>query len=141
MALWNSVNHEAVHGVRTWPVTHEGAVWYTASKDGKTVYAFITDPWKFAERREFVFPSIKAGPETVVTELGHAGELLEYRQGADAAIRWEATSLGLVVSAVRGQRLYTNYQWPNPVVLKIENVEYAGKAAAIEKRDNIDGAK
>ena len=141
IALWNSVNSEAVHNVRTWPVTHEGSVWYTASKDGKTVYAFITDPWAYCQRREFVFPSIKGGKNTVVSVLGHDGEILEYRQGADAAVRWNATPLGLVVSAVRGQRLYTNNQWPNPVVIKIENVEYVSTIALGEKRSTIDGAR
>lgn len=132
IALWNSVNHEAIHGVRSWPVTHEGSTWYTASKDGRTVYAFITDPWAYGQRREFVFPSIRGGKDTKVSVLGHAGELIEYRKDADAAVRWEAAPQGLKVSAVRGQRLYTNNKWPNPVVFKIENVEYAAKTAATE---------
>ncbi|MBQ9548043.1 MAG: alpha-L-fucosidase [Bacteroidales bacterium] len=141
VALWNFVNGEAIHGVRPWKVTHEGSIWYTASKDGKTVYAFITDPWPFAQRRQFLFPTIKGGPDTRVSVLGHGGELVEYREGMDAAVRWESTSMGLMVSALRGQRLYTNYKWPNPVVLKLENVSYAPASVATERRDRMDGAK
>lgn len=76
-----------------------------------------------------------------MTELGHAGELIEYRRGADASVRWEPTSLGLVVSAVKGQRLYTDNKWPNPVVLKLENVGYMGDAPEEEDRSTIDGAE
>lgn len=141
IALWSSVNREAIHNVRSWTVTHDGPTWYTASKDGKTVYAFITDPWEYGQRREFVFPSVRGSKDTRVTELGHAGELIEYRRGADASVRWEPTSLGLVVSAVKGQRLYTDNKWPNPVVLKLENVEYMGTAPEKENRSTIDGAK
>ena len=141
VALWNFVNGEAIHGVRPWHVTHEDNIWYTASKDGNTVYAFVTDPWPYTKRRQFVFPTLKGGPDTRVSVLGYASELIEYRENADAAVRWQPTDLGLVVSAVRGQRLYTNNKWPNPVVLKIENVEYAPAQSADEKRSTIDGAK
>ncbi len=50
--------------------------------------------------------------------------------------------LGLVVSAVNGQRLYTNNQWPNPVVLKIENVQFNDHPEMPQvKSGTIDGAK
>lgn len=123
VALWNFVNGESIHNVRPWKVIREGSTWFTASKDGKTVYAFVTDPWKYRERRNFLFCSVKGTPETKVSVLGYGGEIMEY-VNTDPRIRWEATSLGLAVSAVNGQRYYTNNQWPNPVVLKLENVEY-----------------
>lgn len=141
VALWNFVNGEAIHGVRPWHITHEGNIWYTASKDGKTVYAFITDPWPYATRREFVFRTMKASAETQVSVVGYGSQLIEYRENADAGIRWAATDIGLVVSAVRGQRLYTNNKWPNPVVLRIKNVEYAPDYGKAVRRSNIDGAK
>lgn len=141
VALWNFVNSEAIHGVRPWHITHEGPIWYTASKDGSTVYAFVTDPWAYAQRREFVFPTLAGGPETRVSILGYASELIEYSQTADASIRWQPTDIGLVVSAVRGQRMYTNNKWPNPIVLKIENVQYSPVKTAEDRRSGIDGAK
>jgi alpha-L-fucosidase len=51
------------------------------------------------------------------------------------------TPIGLVISAVNGQRLYTNNKWPNPVVLKIEHVEYKPETMGKVKSSTIDGAK
>jgi len=31
---------------------------------------------------------------------------------------------GLIVSFTRSQRLYNDKKWPNPIVLKLEGVEY-----------------
>ncbi len=39
----------------------------------------------------------------------------------------------LLISAVNGQRLYTNNKWPNPVVLKIEDVEYLAHGKSVEQ--------
>jgi alpha-L-fucosidase len=36
---------------------------------------------------------------------------------------WKQTADGLEITAILTQRLYNDRQWPNPVVLKIENVE------------------
>lgn len=129
VALWNYINGECIHNVRPWKVTHEGPVWFTASKDGKTVYAIVTDKWKFAQRREFIFRSIEGGPDTKVSVLGHGGEIVEYRKGfvemgIDPKPSCQMTKYGLAVSALRGQRLYSDYNWSNPVVLKIENVKF-----------------
>jgi alpha-L-fucosidase len=73
--------------------------------------------------------------------LGYASELLEYRNGFDAKTYVNPTSIGLVISAVNGHRLYTNNQWPNPVVLKIENVKFKSANQAQVKQSTIDGAK
>lgn len=72
--------------------------------------------------------------------VGYDSKLVEYREGFDASINWQATPLGLVISAVNGHRLYTNNKWPNPVVLKITNARYKPLELAGEKRSKLDGA-
>ena len=73
--------------------------------------------------------------------LGYASELLEYKPGFDARIYTANTPIGLVISAVNGHRLYTNNQWPNPVVLRIENVNYKPLVSDQDVKKKIDGAK
>lgn len=51
------------------------------------------------------------------------------------------TSLGRVISAVNGQRFYTNNKWPNSVVLRIENAKFIAKPRAKTTQSAIDGAK
>jgi len=53
--------------------------------------------------------------------LGYGSELVEYKNGFDASVSVAPTNIGLVISAVNGQRLCSNNKWLNPVVLKIEN--------------------
>ncbi|GHT42287.1 hypothetical protein AGMMS49965_13500 [Bacteroidia bacterium] len=144
IALWNLVNTEAIHAIRPWNIIKEGDIWFTRSKTDKTtVYAFVPGGtnWQFGKRKEFILKTLEGNEQTQVSILGYASELIEYRKGADAAIRVYPTPLGLVVSAVNGQRLYTNNQWPNPVVLKIENVEYKPENEILEQKSGIDGAK
>lgn len=142
-ALWNLVNQEAIHNVRPWQITKEGEILFTGSKNGKTVYAFIPSgpEWKYGERKEFVFKTLKGSDQTKISILGYASELVEYRPGYDASIYFSSSPVGLVISAVNGQRLYTNNQWPNPVVIKIENVSYKQPAGEPVPSSGIDGAK
>jgi alpha-L-fucosidase len=77
---------------------------------------------------------------TRVSILGYKSELLEYKAGFDAKIYTSTTPAGLIVSAVNGQRLYTNNRWPNAVVLKIENAVFV-KNDKQGGRSKIDGAK
>ncbi|MDR0348221.1 MAG: alpha-L-fucosidase, partial [Tannerella sp.] len=143
VALWNLVNTESVHAVRPWEITREGNIWFTCAGDGHAVYAFMPagKEWPYGSRKEWVLKCIEGNEQTRVSILGYAGELVEYRKGYDAAIYVSPTPLGLVISAVNGQRLYTNNQWPNPVVLKIENVKYKPPRATEEQRSTMDGAK
>jgi alpha-L-fucosidase len=48
-----------------------------------------------------------------------------------------------VVSAVNGQRFYTNNKWPNAVVLRIQNARFKAKALGEGKgtQSQLDGAK
>jgi alpha-L-fucosidase len=143
IALWNLVNQEGIHSIRPWEITRERDVWFTKAKDENIVYAFIPagTNWKYGERKEFVFKSLAGNEQTKVSILGYASELVEYRPGFDAKINISPTPIGLVISAVNGHRLYTNNQWPNPVVLKIENVKYIPLKQVQNNRSKIDGAK
>jgi alpha-L-fucosidase len=144
VALWNLVNTEGIHNIRTWNIIREGDVWFTRSKtEPNTVYAFVQgeDSWRFGSRKEILLKTLEGNAQTKVSVLGFSGELIEYRKGADAKAYIYPVPLGVLVSAVRGPRLYTNGQWPNPVVLKIENVKYKPENKVIEQISTIDGAK
>jgi alpha-L-fucosidase len=143
VALWNLVNQEGIFSIRPWEIIKEGDIWFTKAKDGNTVYAFAQGgkAWKCGDRKEFVFKTLKGNEQTKVSILGYGSELVEYKKGFDAKVYVENTDIGLLVSAVNGQRLYTNYQWPNPVVLKIENVEFKNVNKTEVEKSKIDGAK
>ena len=129
LALWNFVNGESIHAVRPAATIKDGEIWYTrAAADAKTIYAFVPggDAWKYGTRKEFVLPSVTALAGVKASILGYASELLEYKPGFDAGLRVSQTPEGLAISAVNGQRLYTNNKWPNPVVLKLEGVTIKG---------------
>ncbi|ACU60079.1 alpha-L-fucosidase [Chitinophaga pinensis] len=142
LALWNLANGESVHGVRPWNIAREGNIWFTRGKDTSTVYAFVPGgkDWKYGERKELVLRTLEGNPQTKVAILGYASELVEYKEGFDAGIYSQSTPVGLLISAVNGQRFYTDRKWPNPVVIRIENVKYRPVINSY-KQSTLDGAK
>jgi len=124
LAAWQFVNGEAIEAVRPWIITHEENIWFTASKDRKTVYAIITGiaGWSRGERKAFVLGSVKATPETKISVLGQNDKVVEYNPEADPTSRFTQTAKGLEISVVRAQRIYNNSKWPNPITVKLENV-------------------
>lgn len=145
VALWNFANSEAIYKVKPLPVIREENIWYTQSNDGKYIYATVTrsspDDWKYGDRKAFVLTHIEGNERTKVSILGYKGELVEYRKDFDARTYVSPTPIGLVISAVNGQRFYTNNKWPNPVVLKIENARFRKLNTANATQSDIDGAK
>ncbi|MGF7218893.1 alpha-L-fucosidase [Spirosoma lacussanchae] len=142
VALWHLVNQESVHQVRPWEIIREGNVWFVKARQGNTVYAFCqggTD-WSYGTRKEFVLKTLEGNAQTKVSILGYGSQLVEYREGFDAQLYSTPSPIGLVISAVNGHRLYTNNKWPNPVVLKIENVRFKAPEVTKQKRSKIDGA-
>jgi len=127
MALWLFVNGEAIYEVRPWHVVREGDIWFTKAKDDSAVYAIITgeDGWKRGARKEFVLKSVRVTDSTEISVLGHGGELVEYDPDADPTPTYEQEDGELRISVVRAQRLYNNHRWPNPVVVKLTDVEPA----------------
>jgi alpha-L-fucosidase len=126
VAAWMFINQESVYGVRPWIVTTEENLWFSRSKEGKTVYVYITgmSDWTRGSRKEFVLHSVKATANTKASVLGQNDLVLEYSNQIPDT-RFEQTAEGLKVSCVRAQRIYNNNKWPNPIVLKLENVEPA----------------
>ena len=124
LAAWNFINQEAIQAVRPWIVSHEENIWFTASKDRKTVYAIITgiDDWKRGDRKEFLLKSVKATPNTKISVLGQNDLVVEYNPDNNPEARFKQTDTGLEISVVRAQRIYNNSKWPNPITVKIENV-------------------
>ena len=135
VALWNAINGESIHAIRPWKTTKEGSTWYTASKDGKAVYAIVPQ-WSYGTRKEFLLKNVKATPDTKISILGHNGKTMEYVNGKDCAPHFENTSMGLLLSVFNGQRIYTTPNWPNPVTIKMTNVEYK---APVKEKVKIDG--
>lgn len=142
IALWNLCNSESIYEVRGWEIIKEGDIWFTKAKDKNTVYAFIPGgkEWPYATRKDFIIKTLQGNENTKISILGYGSELVEYRKNFDATLYFESTPLGLVISAVNGHRMYTNNQWPNPIVLKIENVTYKPINTKKEERSKIDGA-
>jgi alpha-L-fucosidase len=124
IGAWHFINQEAVHNVRPWIVRNEGDIWLTQSKDGNTVYAYITNmpDWPRGERRNFLLRSIKTTANTEVSVLGQSGNVVEYKPDVDGKTRFKQTPEGIEISVVRAQRIYNNHKWPNPIVVKFKNV-------------------
>jgi alpha-L-fucosidase len=78
--------------------------------------------WARGDRKEFVIKSVKANADTRISVLGQSGELVEYNPSADATARYEQKEDGMHISVVRAQRIYNDHKWPNPIVVKLENV-------------------
>jgi len=124
MALWNFINHESMDSVRSWVVAKEDDIWFT--KKGKnTVYAFVTDvaDWKEGARKNFLLRSVKSTANTKISVLGQNSQIIEYKANLDVSCKYTQTADGLEVSVVKAQRIYDDHRWPNPVVIKLENIE------------------
>ena len=129
LGLWMFVNDQAIHDIRPGPVVGEPGVWYTQSKDGKTVYAHLTEfsgenRWKRGVRKEVLLKRLRATDTTTAIVVGHNNLVAEYKPDIDAKTYFTQTDAGLEISAVRAQRLYNNSSWPNTVVVKLTDVEF-----------------
>jgi alpha-L-fucosidase len=125
IALWNFVNGEAIRDVRPWIITNENNVWFTKKKGEQTVYAFITreERWRLGEPKTIVLRSMKSTPQTTVSVLGQSDALVEYKPEAKPQTIFTQDGSGMHITVYRAQRLYTDRSWPNPLVVKLTNVE------------------
>lgn len=123
MAAWYFINHECMDSVRAWVVSREKDVWFTTREPG-TLYAIITDTkdWKEGERRTFLLHSVKSTMGTTVSVLGQNSRVIEYRND-DVSCRYRSTEEGLEISVVKAQRIYDDHRWPDPVVVRLGNIE------------------
>ncbi len=124
VAAWTFINQESVYNVRPWIIANEENIWFSSSKDRKTVYAYLTGipDWPRGQRKEFVIKSVAVTPETKISVLGQSDEVVEYQAAVDATSRFQQQDDGLHISVVRAQRIYNDHKWPNPIVVKLENV-------------------
>ncbi|MCL4640067.1 MAG: alpha-L-fucosidase [Olivibacter sp.] len=145
IALWNFANSESIYEVKPLPIVRDGNIWFIQANNNKAIYAFVTrkepSDWAYGTRRNFLLPYIIGSEQTKVSILGYKSELVEYQEGLSAKIIASTSPAGLAVSAVNGQRFYTNNQWPNPVVLKIEHAQFKEPQNSKVERSELEGAK
>ncbi len=125
VALWQFVNQEAITDIEAWNIIREDNIWFTKAKGENTVYAIITNtPWTYGERKTFQLRTLQGNANTRVSVLGHDGEILEYQPEVDPRPYVYVNDNGITLDIMRAQRLYNDRTWPNPIVVKIENVSY-----------------
>ena len=134
LALWMFVNDEAIHNVRPCVTAGDKNVYYTQSKDGKYVYAFLTqftdnDPksntqWGRMSRKQVLLKELRATQNTKISVLGQEDRMEKFVPNINIGSRFTQKAEGLEISIVRAQRLYNNRRWPNAVVVRFENVEF-----------------
>lgn len=125
VALWQFINGEAIYKVKPCPVLREKNIWYTQSKDEKHVYAFVTgEPWIWAKSYTIVLSRIKATQSTSIELLGQSGKILEYHPDVNPETIWQQSDNGLMIKAMRAPRIYNSRNWPNPVVIKMTDVQF-----------------
>jgi alpha-L-fucosidase len=130
LGLWMFINDEAIHDIRPCSVVGDDQVWYTKSRDGKSVYVFLTEltgknKWKLGDRKKVVLKDLKATSDTTISVLGQNDKVVEYQPKAVPKSAFKQLDEGLEISVVRAQRIYNDKKWPNAVVVKLENVEFS----------------
>jgi alpha-L-fucosidase len=114
-----------------WTTTHEGRIWLTRERESDTIYAIVSsdvktgEQWTFATRKSITLKSVRATEKTEVEVLGQSGKIVEYQPHQDPKASWTQDDTGLHISAVRAQRLYDNWTWPFPVVIRITHAKAA----------------
>ena len=71
--------------------------------------------------------SLAATDKTRISVLGQNDRVVEYNLKANPVSTITQTEKGLTISVVRAQRIYNNSKWPNPIVVKLEGVAFAGE--------------
>lgn len=139
IGAWNFVNHEAIQNVRSWIIPNEGDLWLSKNKSENTVYVYITNnpDWARGDRKKFLLKTVKATSGTKISVLGQTGNIIEYMPQKDGKPYFHQTPDGLEFDVVKSQRMYTNSKWPNPIVVKLENVEPAFHPAKFKTLRNI----
>ncbi|SHG44802.1 alpha-L-fucosidase [Flavobacterium fluvii] len=126
ISLWNFINQEALENTVACPVIKEGTNWFLKNEKDNSLYVFLTESnWKYKERKTIQLKSLKANSNAKILLLGHNGKVLEYITKANP----EPTIIskgdeGIEISVMNAQRIYDGSNWPNPLVVKLDNVEF-----------------
>lgn len=119
------INHEAFEETVPCETIRKGNIWFLQHPEEHTVYVFLPeDKWELGERRSFQFKSLTATDHASISVLGHDGQVLEYNPDVDPAPSYKNNDRGMEISVMRAQRIYNDRQWPNPLVVKLEGVEF-----------------
>ena len=106
------------------------------------MYAFVTNTdWPWGTQKTFTLMSVRATDATKASVLGQNDIVLEYRPDVTPKTEWEQIPDGLRVKAYRAQRLYNDRHWPNPVVIKLTNVEAGLQPPLVETSDAVWGVR
>ena len=125
ISAWMFINQEAFEATVPFKITNESNIWFLKKPNENTVYAFlIEDNWDLGERKQFNISSLKATENTKISVLGQNSLVLEYNPDVDPKPTVKNTDDGLEISVMRAQRIYNDRKWPNPIVVKLENVEF-----------------
>ena len=130
LGSWMFINSEAIYATRPWVVTNEGDIWFTRSKDRRTLYAIVDGEenlaqWKRGTAREFVLKTVRATPKTTVSVLGQNDRIVEYRADINPESTFHQEPDGLHVRVTRAQRLRDSDVWAYPSVIRLTDVEEA----------------
>ena len=71
--------------------------------------------------------NIKATKSSEISVLGQNDLVVEYWPENTPTTRYIQHDKLLEISVSKAQRLYNDKIWPNPIVVKITNVEFIGK--------------
>ncbi len=127
LALWMFVNDEAVKNIGPLPtLVKDGYLWFTQNEDENAVYAFVTrqKDWFKGRRRNFLIKNLKATSNTTISVLGQNDLVVEYWPENIPTSRFIQHEELLEISISKAQRLYNDKIWPNPIVVKLTNVEF-----------------
>ncbi len=130
IALWMYVNEEGIKNVRPVPtIVKDGTMWFTKGSDENTAYVFITGQkdWFKGFRRNFLLKNIKSTKKTTISVLGQNDLEVEYWPENTPTSRFIQHKDLLEISVSRAQRLYNDKVWPNPIVVKLTNIEFIKK--------------
>ena len=123
IGLWLMANHEAVDDIRPWRITNENDIWFTSSKDQRSVYAFVNAPfWSHMEEKAFFIRSLTGSSDTKVSILGQNDEMMEHLVYRSPKSVFSVVKEGIFINVVKAQRL--NKTWSNPLVIKFESVQF-----------------
>ena len=103
----------------------DGDIWFTQNEDKNSVYVFITGQkdWFKGFRRNFILKNLKATSETTISVLGQNDLVVEYWPENNPESKFIQHDKAFEICTSRAQRLYNDKIWPNPVMVKLSNVE------------------
>ncbi|MDL5511197.1 alpha-L-fucosidase [Arenibacter sp. M-2] len=125
VSLWTFINREAFVNTEPLDIVREDNIWFLKKKLEHTVYAFLVEEsWPLGERKVRTIKSLKAGKNAKISVLGQNSKVLEYNPDADPTPMVKNTNAGLEISVMRSHRIYNDRKWPNPIVVKLEDVVF-----------------